>query len=125
MVLFLVSKLYVQSQYFVKLFFSSLTVLKLYKTTIKTYIINFRNNSNRRYSGVSGVSGSGGVLTAFDYVTNRIVEVMRSDADERAERDRDRDRDRVERAKPMAFPTTAYAYPYSALNVATPQGEGM
>ncbi|KAF9406152.1 hypothetical protein HW555_013372, partial [Spodoptera exigua] len=77
-----------------------------------------RNNSNRRYSCVgsssvgvgvgvgSGVGGSGaggGVLTAFDYVTNRIVEVMRSDADERA--------------KPLAFPTTAYAYPYSALNV--------
>ncbi|XP_028159967.1 uncharacterized protein LOC114352541 [Ostrinia furnacalis] len=74
------------------------------------------NSSNRRYSGVSGVSGvggvgggvnvGGGVLTAFDYVTNRIVEVMRSDADERA--------------KPLAFPPTAYAYPYSALNVATP-----
>lgn len=63
-------------------------------------------------SGVGGVGGvGGGVLTAFDYVTNRIVEVMRSDADERS--------------KPLAFPTAAYAYPYSALNVATaaPDGE--
>lgn len=75
-----------------------------------------RNNSNRRYScvgsspssgsgGASSVGGAGGgVLTAFDYVTNRIVEVMRSDADERS--------------KPLTFPTAAYAYPYSALNVA-------
>lgn len=86
-----------------------------------------RNNSNRRYScvggggvggaggggssgGTSGASGGGGVLTAFDYVTNRIVEVMRSDADERT--------------KPIAFSTTQYAYPYSALNVATNTADG-
>ncbi|KAI8441801.1 hypothetical protein MSG28_005487 [Choristoneura fumiferana] len=56
-----------------------------------------RSTSGRRFSGCV----AGGVLTAFDYVTNRIVEVMRSDADER---------------KPLAFPA-AYAYPYSALNV--------
>lgn len=59
--------------------------------------------------GVVGGAG-GGVLTAFDYVTNRIVEVMRSDADERT--------------KPIAFPTTQYAYPYSALNVATNSTDG-
>ncbi|XP_061382083.1 uncharacterized protein LOC116777108 isoform X2 [Danaus plexippus] len=58
----------------------------------------------RRYSAV-GVGVGGGVLTAYDYVKTRIVEVMRSDSDERA--------------KPLTFPT-AYAYPYSALNVATP-----
>lgn len=58
----------------------------------------------RRYSGVGG-----GVLTAYDYVTTRIVEVMRNDADERA--------------KPLPFPTS-YAYPYSALNVATPASDG-
>lgn len=54
--------------------------------------------------------GSGsGVLTAFDYVTTRIVEVMRSDADERTK-------------QPLAFPTANYTYPFSALNVtAAPQ----
>ncbi|XP_037292583.1 uncharacterized protein LOC115455707 isoform X3 [Manduca sexta] len=62
------------------------------------------SNSNRRYGCVSG--GSSGVLTAFDYVTTRIVEVMRSDADERG--------------KPLPFPTAGYTYPYSALNVSAP-----
>lgn len=58
-----------------------------------------RSGATRRYSttgagsGSSTSSGAGNVLTAFDYVTNRIVEVMR-DAD-----------------KPL------YTYPYSALSV--------
>ena len=73
----------------------------------------FRNNSNRRYSGVS----------AFDYVTHRIVEVMRSDAD--GERHGERLGERHERGKPqpLTFPSASYPYPYSALNVAQPQGD--
>lgn len=61
--------------------------------------------------GGAGAGGGSGVLTAFDYVTTRIVEVMRSDADERAK-------------QPLAFPTAPYTYPFSALNVATAPQDG-
>ncbi|CAK1541856.1 unnamed protein product [Leptosia nina] len=69
-------------------------------------------SDNRHFSsGVSGVSGVRcGVLTAYDYVTARIVDVMRNDSDAKL---------------PFSGETklpfnTPYTYPYSALNVATP-----